>query len=166
MTVQACAFCRIARHEAPARVVWTSEDVIAFLPLRPAVLGHTLIVPRRHVADLWAVDSQLGSSLMTAVVEVGRAIDKALHPHGMNLISSAGQAASQTVFHLHLHLIPRWHDDHIGSLWPPSKPWSDKEQDDIAELIRAAASRQGLLVERDEDDQDDSHEQGDSVERQ
>jgi histidine triad (HIT) family protein len=134
----ACQFCRIVGGEAAARIVWTAPETIAFLPLKPAARGHTLVVPRKHVPDLWSVDRRLGAILMAAVVEVGQAIGKALQPHGMNLISSAGQAASQTVLHLHLHLVPRWRDDHIGSLWPPSPPWSEQELDEVAGLIRAA----------------------------
>src|SRR6266511_4546733 len=134
----ACQFCRIVRGDETTRIVWTAADVIAFLPLKPAARGHTLVVPKEHVPDLWSVDTRLGASLRTAVVEVGRAIDKALQPHGMNLISSAGQAASQTVFHIHLHLVPRWLDDHIGSIWPPSQPWSEQELDEVADLIRSA----------------------------
>jgi histidine triad (HIT) family protein len=138
-----CPFCRIVCGEAAARIVWTSADTIAFLPLNPTTRGHTLIVPRQHVPDLWSVDERLGPSLMTAIVEVGRAIDQALNPAGMNLISSAGTAASQTVFHLHLHLVPRWEDDHIGNIWPPAEPWSEAELDEVAELIRAATVTSG-----------------------
>jgi histidine triad (HIT) family protein len=143
VVMMACPFCRILGGDAAARVVWTSADAIAFLPLNPATRGHSLVVPRQHVPDLWSLDERLGSSLMTAVREVGRAIDQALQPDGMNLISSAGRAASQTVLHVHLHLVPRWHEDRIGDIWPPSEPWSDEELDRIAELIRAAASTSG-----------------------
>lgn len=137
----ACQFCRIVRGEEAARIVWTAADVIAFLPLKPAARGHTVVVPKEHVPDLWSVDERLGASLMTAVLEVGHAVDKALQPHGMNLISSAGQAASQTVFHLHLHVVPRWLSDRIGSIWPPSELVSEQELDEVAELIRAAVGR-------------------------
>ena len=136
----ACPFCRIARGDAAARVVWTSPDAVAFLPLHPATRGHTLVVPRRHVPDLWSIDARLGARLMAVVIKLGQAIDKALRPEGMNLISSAGAAASQTVFHLHLHLVPRWRDDRIGEIWPPSDPRSEAELDEVAELIRAAAA--------------------------
>jgi histidine triad (HIT) family protein len=137
----ACQFCRIVRGEEPAQIVSSSKDVIAFLPLEPVALGHTLIVPKEHVPDLWSADSELRVSLMTAIVDVGRAIENALHPDGMNLIHSAGQAASQTVFHLHMHLVPRWLGDHIGNIWPPSKPWGEEEQNEVADRIRAAFSR-------------------------
>jgi len=141
MSMAACQFCSIVRGDEPGRIVWTAAEVIAFLPLKPAARGHTLVVPKEHVPDLWSVEPPLGSSLMAAVVEVGRGIDKALRPDGMNLISSAGEAASQSVLHLHLHLVPRWLGDHIGSIWPPSGPATDQEQDEIADLLRAAFRR-------------------------
>ena len=77
------------------------------------------------------------------VLRVGRAIQEALTPEGMNLISSAGEAASQTVFHLHLHVVPRWHGDHIGNIWPPSEPWSETVKDDVADAIRRACRLSG-----------------------
>jgi histidine triad (HIT) family protein len=135
-----CAFCRIARGEAEARIVWTSPDAVAFLPLNPATRGHTLIVPIHHVPDLWSVDERLGARLMAAVVKLGRAIDETLRPEGMNLITSAGAAASQTVFHLHLHLVPRWQGDRMGDIWPRGDPWSEAELDEVAGMIRAAAA--------------------------
>jgi histidine triad (HIT) family protein len=137
----ACQFCNIVRGDEPGRIVWTAAEAIAFLPLKPAARGHTLVVPKEHVPDLWSVEPPLHSSLMAAVVEVGHGIDKALRPDGMNLISSAGEAASQSVLHLHLHLVPRWLGDHIGSIWPPSGPATDQEQDEIADLLRAALRR-------------------------
>jgi histidine triad (HIT) family protein len=75
---------------------------------------------------------------MQAVIDVGHAINTALQPDGLNLISSAGQAASQTVFHLHLHVVPRWAGDPLGSIWPPSPPLNDEVKDETAAVIRAA----------------------------
>jgi histidine triad (HIT) family protein len=141
--VTACEFCRIVRGEEAARVVCSTSDTLAFFPLEPAALGHTLIVPRKHVRDLWSADPQLASSLMATVIQVGRALDKALHPDGMNLISSAGEAASQSIFHLHLHLIPRWANDHIRNLWPPSEPWGEEVKDEVADLVRDACLELG-----------------------
>lgn len=135
-----CEFCRIVRGEESARIVCSTADTLAFFPLKPAALGHTLVVPRKHVQDLWSADASVGCSLMTTVMHVGRAIKEALHPDGMNLITSAGQAASQTVFHLHLHLVPRWFNDHIGNIWPPSEPWGEVIKDEVADLIRDACS--------------------------
>ena len=132
-----CEFCQIVRGERPARVVADAPDALAFFPLRPVCRGHTIVIPKTHLPDLWA-GSLPGAGLMQAVVGVGHAIRTALRPDGLNLISSAGEAASQTVFHLHLHVVPRWAGDHLGSIWPPGPPLSDEVKDETAAAIRAA----------------------------
>lgn len=133
-----CEFCQIVRGERRARVVADAADALAFFPLRPVCPGHTLVIPKTHVRDLWAAGSLPGAGLMQAVISVGRAIDTALRPDGLNLISSAGEAASQTVFHLHLHVVPRWAGDGLGNIWPLSPPLSDEVKDKAAVAIRAA----------------------------
>jgi histidine triad (HIT) family protein len=133
-----CEFCQIARGERPARVVADAPDALACFPLRPVCLGHTIVIPKTHVRDLWAARSLLDTGLMQAVIDVGHAINTVLRPDGLNLISSAGEAASQTVFHLHLHVVPRWAGDHLGKLWPPSPPSADEVKDETAAAIRAA----------------------------
>ena len=116
-----CDFCSIARGEDPsAEIICEGELWVAFFPLHPATLGHTLVISRSHVADLWKVEPPLGEHLMAAAIRVGRAIQTALAPEGMNLITSAGEIAEQTVFHLHLHLVPRWRGDGFGHIWPPA----------------------------------------------
>ncbi|TMC04970.1 MAG: HIT family protein [Chloroflexi bacterium] len=133
-----CEFCRIINGSAYARVVCQTDVAVAFLPLTPAVLGHTLVVPKRHVTDLWNVDESLAGLIMQAAVRVSNAVRVALDPDGLNLISSVGEAASQTVFHLHFHIVPRWHHDRIGRIWPPSVAYRDDVKDEIAERIRHA----------------------------
>ena len=133
-----CDFCAIARGDAPAEVVCEGEHWVAFFPLHPATLGHTLIIPREHVENLWAASLSVGGELMQAAIEVGRAIQHALEPDGLNLISSAGAAAEQTVPHLHLHVVPRWDDDGFGRIWPPQKETPDDVVGDAANRIRAA----------------------------
>lgn len=132
-----CDFCSIARGEdASADIVCEGESWVAFFPLHPATLGHTLVIPRRHVADLWKVEPPLGEQLMTAAIHVGRAIQAALALEGMNLIASAGEIAEQTVFHLHLHLVPRWPGDDFGGIWPPSGLNDDRALKAAAAKIR------------------------------
>jgi histidine triad (HIT) family protein len=135
-----CEFCAIAQgKDRSAEVVCEGADWIAFFPLNPATPGHTLVIPRRHVADLWRVDPALGAQLMAAVIRVGQAIDKALKPEGMNLISSAGATAEQTVFHLHLHVVPRWRRDGFGPIWPPTEgKFDDPSLERVADRIRGA----------------------------
>jgi diadenosine tetraphosphate (Ap4A) HIT family hydrolase len=96
------------------------------------------VIPRAHVTDFLALNPQLGASVMTGVVRVSRAISEALRPDGMNLISSAGQAASQTVFHLHFHLVPRRVGDDFGDIWPPKKSLSEAVEEALADRIRQA----------------------------
>lgn len=138
-----CPFCRIARgDDMSVEVVCETETWVAFFPDEPATPGHTLVIPRRHIPDVWAVDQDLGADLMSAVVRVGHALHQAIEPtpEGMNLISSSGSAAEQTVFHLHLHVVPRWRDDRIGRIWPPDQPMSESLKAGLADLIREACT--------------------------
>ena len=140
MSPSECEFCAIACGDSDAEVVCDGERWIAFFPLEPATSGHTLIIPREHVKDLWEVSADTGCDLMEAVILVGRAIKSALRPDGMNLITSAGAAAEQTVSHLHLHVVPRWSDDGFGELWPPKKPMPRAIERDAARRIRVACA--------------------------
>lgn len=142
-TVTECPFCAIARGEDESvEVVCEAPDWIAFFPDEPATPGHTLVIPRTHVPDLWSLDPSSAGELTKAALRVGRAIDRALDPEGMNLISSSGEAAGQTVFHLHLHVVPRWQRDGFGPIWPPDKPMEEEVKDDLAERIRQECAQQ------------------------
>lgn len=134
-----CAFCAIARGEdRTVEIVCEDESWLAFFPLEPATPGHTLVIPRTHVPDVWAAPAPLVAELMTGVLRVGEAINAAIHPEGMNLITSAGKAAEQTVFHLHLHVVPRWTRDGFGRIWPiEGLKYESSDLENVAELIRA-----------------------------
>lgn len=139
--VAACDFCTIARgQDASADIVCEDRSWVAFFPRHPATPGHTLIIPRVHVADLWAIDPSLGAELMAATIRVGQAIRSALEPEGMNLITSAGEPAEQTVFHLHLHVVPRWRKDGFGRIWPTERNYQDANMHDAGQRIRAACA--------------------------
>lgn len=132
-----CDFCSIARGEEPAaEIVAETIDWVAFFPLNPATPGHTLIIPREHVPDLWAISPVRSATLIAAVVQVGQAIQRALNPDGMNLISSAGSAAEQTVFHLHLHVVPRWRQDGFGQIWPTGRRFESADLENVVDRIR------------------------------
>lgn len=119
-------------------MVFEDAACVAFFPRHPASVGHTLVIPKVHVPDFLELDEPTGSNLLSATVRVGRAIREALNPEGMNAITSAGAAATQTVFHVHVHLVPRWEGDQIGRIWPPAQPWIEAMEDEVAELVRAA----------------------------
>lgn len=133
----ACPFCEIAARADPdAREVYRDDQTVAFFPIEPATLGHTLVIPRRHVADIWELDQELVRRLGTVILSAAHAIRRAMQPDGLNIIQSNGAAATQTVFHLHVHLVPRWEGDAIGRIWPPETNYSEDAKDDAWELIR------------------------------
>ncbi len=120
-------------------VVYEAAEVLALFPLQPAALGHTLVIPRRHIPDLWALDPADAAPLTHAVLHLAHAIRRGLCPDGLNVVTSAGAAASQTVPHLHIHLVPRWEGDAFGDLWPrPSPPLSPQAVHDAAASIRSS----------------------------
>jgi histidine triad (HIT) family protein len=136
-----CPFCEIVHRNAPARVVYETGSHIAFFPLEPATLGHTLIIPKRHYENFFELPASDVPDLWLAVREVALAIREALIPDGMNIITSAGRAATQTVLHLHVHAVPRWEGDRFGDIWPPRRPTSEQMLDSIATAIAHSFER-------------------------
>ena len=134
-----CPFCTIALGEDPsARVICRKPTWMAFFPLNPAARGHTLVVPIEHVENYWRLDADLAADLAAGALRVGQALERVVEPEGMNLITSAGQAAEQTVGHVHLHVLPRWKDDRVGPIWPPDEETSSEVLDSLADEVRAA----------------------------
>lgn len=140
--IDPCIFCAIGEHHAPARVIAETEVSMAFFPLHPATLGHTLVIPKVHVQTLWDLNRRQAAGLWDLVLPLAHAIREALEPQGLNLINSSGKVATQSVPHLHLHLVPRWRGDEMGDLWPPPKERSVAELDEASEKLRLALARQ------------------------
>lgn len=118
MSPNDCVFCGIVAGTEPAEIVREDDHTVAFTPLNPATPGHTLVVPRRHAPDLWALERAEVGPLFEAAQEVGAELWLLRKPDGMNVITSAGAAATQTVFHLHVHVVPRYQGDAMPHLWP------------------------------------------------
>lgn len=133
-----CDFCKIVQGRQEARIVCEGESYLSFFPLRPVIAGHTLVVPKVHVKSIWEATPNIVAATTEGVLRTGAALRSVLHPDGMNIINSAGKAASQTVMHLHVHLVPRWDGDPIGDVWPPSRESADRELGDLAERLRGA----------------------------
>ena len=115
-----CIFCQIVAGELPAFKLHEDEHTIAFMDINPATRGHALVIPRRHSRNLL----EIGSDDLSAVVGVAkqlaqRATDR-LGAEGVNLINSCGSVAWQTVFHFHVHVIPRYSDDPLQLPWKPA----------------------------------------------
>lgn len=115
-----CAFCSVVAGELPARVVAEDATTVAFLDATPAARGHTLVVPRRHVVDVWDADADALVDVARAAHRVAALLRERLAPDGLTLRQNNGPASGQRVDHLHLHLVPRWHGDgNVGWPWPP-----------------------------------------------
>ncbi len=139
MTPADCPFCEIVQREDPdAREVYRDEHVVAFFPTEPAVLGHTMVVPREHVPDIWSLSEEKAAQLARATLRLAGAIREAVHPEGLNVIQSNGEAATQTVFHLHVHLVPRWVGDAMGPIWPEETDYGEAEKDQTLAAVREA----------------------------
>jgi histidine triad (HIT) family protein len=136
-----CPFC--AAGGAPTTsLIYETAEVLALIPLQPVALGHMLVIPRRHIPDLWDLDPASAAPLTDAVLRLGHAIRRGLGPDGLNVITSTGAAAGQTVRHLHVHLVPRWEGDAFGDLWPrPSPPLSPHAVQEAAAAIRSALAQ-------------------------
>jgi histidine triad (HIT) family protein len=127
-----CIFCKIIAGELPSQRIDEDERTIAFMDISPATRGHVLVVPRQHVRDLLEISSDDLSATAATAQRMARRISERLGAAGVNLINSCGAAAWQTVFHFHIHVIPRYEDDPLRLPWVPAQGDPDE--------IAAAAS--------------------------
>ena len=121
-----CLFCGIVSGDVPAQIVDSDEHTVAFMDINPATPGHALVVPRTHSADLMKVSDDDLEQTALAARRLARQIDAALDPDGFNVINSCGAAAWQTIFHFHLHVIPRYEDDPLKLPWVPGPGDADQ----------------------------------------
>ena len=129
-----CLFCKIVAGELPATIVAEDERTIAFMDIHPATRGHVLVIPRAHARDLYAVDpADLQAVALTAQRLAMRVRDN-LGADGVNLLNSNGTAAWQTVFHFHVHVIPRYEGDPLRLPWVPAPGAMDEIQAAAAQL--------------------------------
>jgi ATP adenylyltransferase len=145
---ETCEFCEIVGRDDPdVREVYRDENVVAFFPTEPAVLGHVLVVPRRHMPDIWGLKPDEAGQLARAALLLADAIRDAVRPEGLNVIQSNGEAATQTVPHLHVHLVPRWKEDAMGTIWPVETDYPEKQKERTMLDVRDAVQRLMLSVE-------------------
>jgi histidine triad (HIT) family protein len=130
-----CIFCKIVAGELPATVVDEDERTIAFMDINPATRGHALVVPREHARNLLEVDDADLAATFAAARRLAAKISDRLEPAGVNLLNSCGSAAWQTVFHFHVHVIPRYDNDPLRLPWRPA-PGDPDEISATAEALR------------------------------
>jgi histidine triad (HIT) family protein len=130
-----CIFCKIAAGELPARIVDEDERTVAFMDIAPATRGHALVIPRAHTRNLLEIEpADLQATALAARRLAQHAVER-LGAQGINLLNSCGAAAWQTVFHFHVHVIPRYEDDPLRLPWVPSPG----DQDEIAAAAKELA---------------------------
>jgi len=115
-----CLFCKIVAGTLPATIVDEDERTLAFMDINPANRGHALVIPRAHADDLSAIDTVDLQACAVAAQRLAGRMRARLGADGVNLINSCGAAAWQTVYHFHLHVVPRWVDDPLKLPWVPA----------------------------------------------
>ena len=131
-----CIFCKIIDGSIPSTVVYEDADFKAIMDISPAAKGHVLVLPTKHCADLLSIDPDVASKALLVASKIANAQKKAFNCDGINLLQNSGEAAWQSVFHLHIHLIPRYKDDNVTVPWE-HVTYADGEAEEYAAKIRA-----------------------------
>ena len=132
-----CIFCKIANGEIPSATVYEDSVCRVILDVKPANKGHALIIPKEHFDDIYSIDAETAAKIFTIATEVAKAQKAELNPDGLNILQNNGEAAGQTVFHFHMHLVPRYIKDNVTMTWIPGK--ADTEE--LSTLSKALRKR-------------------------
>ena len=129
-----CIFCKLANGEIPTATLYEDEDFRVILDANPASKGHALIIPKEHYANLYELDETLAGKAMILAKKMITKLTEVLGCDGYNLVQNNGECAGQTVFHFHLHMIPRYKDDGVGLGWKMNK-LTDEDREDILSKV-------------------------------
>ncbi|MCM3586065.1 HIT family protein [Mesobacillus maritimus] len=128
-----CIFCKIINGEIPSKKVYENEHVYAFLDISQVTKGHTLVIPKVHKENVYELTEEIASNLFKEVPKIANAIKKAYNPIGLNTLNNNGELAGQSVYHFHLHLIPRYGEgDGFGAVWKTNN--SEYKPDDLQKI--------------------------------
>lgn len=135
-----CIFCKIIKGEIPSAKVYEDEHVYAFLDISQVTKGHTLIIPKAHEENIYELSEDNARHVFSAVPKISNAIKAAYNPVGLNLLNNNGEKAGQSVFHFHLHIIPRYGEgDGFGAVWKTHT--SDYSQEDLQNIAQTIAGK-------------------------
>lgn len=124
-----CIFCKIANGEIPSATLYEDEEFRVILDLNPASKGHALILPKKHASDLFDLPDETAGKVIILAKKIASVLKEGLHADGINVVQNNGEAAGQTVFHYHMHLIPRYQGDTVNVNWiPGTLTEEDKEE--------------------------------------
>ena len=129
-----CVFCKILNGEIPSAKLYEDEDFAIILDIGPATFGHALLIPKNHYTNLFEMPEELLAKSIQLAKVWGDKMMKAFHADGMNLVQNNGLAAGQTVFHYHMHLIPRYQEDTVGELWTPGALSAEQREEILKKL--------------------------------
>lgn len=135
-----CIFCKIANGEIPSSTIYEDDMFRVILDLSPATKGHALIIPKNHMANIFEMDESTAGKVFVLASRIAKAMKEALHCDGLNIVQNNGEIAGQTVFHFHMHIIPRYEGDNQNINWVPGTSEAD-ESDAVAEQIKIALNK-------------------------
>ena len=130
-----CIFCKILKNEIPSSTVYEDDKFRAIMDIGPVAKGHVILLAKEHAANLLEADDELLSAALPAVKKVAKAVKKTVGCDGINILQNNGEEAGQTVFHLHIHVIPRNKEDGV-KLPPPMVTYADGEAAELAKKIK------------------------------
>lgn len=130
-----CIFCKIAAGEIPSYTIYVDDDFKAFMDISPASKGHTILIPKEHADNLFELDETVASKLLPVAARIAKALKAELHCEGLNLLQNNGEIAGQTVFHFHMHIIPRYEVDKVVVKWVEDK-YEGEPLDQLSEKIK------------------------------
>ena len=130
-----CIFCKLASGEIPSATIYEDADFRVILDLSPASKGHALIIPKEHYRNLYDLDDELAAKALVLAKKMICKMKDILGCDGYNIVQNNGEVAGQTVFHFHMHLIPRYKNDKSGFGWKPGK-LTDEDRDEILEKLK------------------------------
>ena len=131
-----CIFCKIANGEIPSATLYEDEDFRVILDLGPASKGHALILPKAHAANIYEISDDMAAKAMILAKKMATKMTEALKCDGYNIVQNNGEPAGQTVFHFHMHLIPRYEGDQVGITWKPGT-LTDEVKNEILEKLKS-----------------------------
>lgn len=129
-----CIFCKIAAGDIPSATLYEDEDFRVIMDIEPASKGHALILPKEHYANIYELDDELAAKALVLAKKMIIKLTDIVGCAGYNVLQNNGKAAGQTVFHFHMHLIPRYEDDNVTITWKPGS-LSDEVKNDILSKI-------------------------------
>ncbi len=134
MCEENCVFCKIAKGDIPSKVLYEDDEFKVILDLGPATKGHALILPKNHYRNLYEIPDEVAGKVMLLAKKMALHMTEKLNCDGFNLVQNNGEAAGQTVFHFHMHLIPRYTEDGQTLGWKPLE-FTQEELDGIRDII-------------------------------